>query len=136
MLIIDYIKYCISEIHNWIIKKPRSVEEVVTRYAEGVRHLTSIYDDDVYDDDFCSFIWNWQVAVNKAKGRMGRAWEEEVLSHFCNIRKSYQVERYITCAKYCLTERMEGMSRYIVRGLERIHDAKRAQEIMRDCGLE
>lgn len=136
MLIIDYIKYFLSEIHDWIIQKPRPVEAVVVRYTQGVRHLTSIYDDDVYDDDFCSFIWNWQVAVKKAKGHTKRVTEDLILAHFCDIKRVRQIERYITCAKYCLTERMEGMSRYIVRGLERIHDAKRAQEIMRECGLE
>lgn len=138
MFIVDNrIKYYFSELHDCIVRKPRSVEDVVYRYIYGVRHWNSIYSDNAYDTVFPDFIRNWQIAVGRAKGHTGQYKEYLILVHFLEVeRRATRLDMYISCAKYCLTERMEGMSKNIVRGLEKIYNVRRREKIWRECGLE
>ena len=144
MFIIDDLKYYFSELHDWIVRKPRPVEWVVARYCRGVRHWNSIYEDtDKYDYVFSKFILNWNIAVRKAKGHTRNVMEDIILAHFfeestrCAVGDKVRLSReFVTCARYCLTERMVGMSKHIVRGLERIYEATRTEKIMKDCGEE
>ena len=137
MSIIDVIKYYLSEVHDWIVRKPRPVESVVSRYIQGYRHWTSIMSESSYDRAFCDFIQHWQIAVKNAKWHSKRVTEDFILRHFFEVEeRPMRLELYVSCARYCLTERMEGMSKYIVRGLERIYEARRTEKIRRNCGME